>query len=242
MTQYNPNVTYNQGNAISFRSYLSKVFGITALGILISSIISVVVSMNIYSIAAALGSSFGTVSLVLIVAELAVALIFSFGLRKMSKAGAWVCYIAYCVLTGLTLSTVLAIYEVGSVVFAFVATTILFGCMAFIGHTTRMDLTRFGTILTAGLVAIIITSLLNALFFKSSTINYIMIVVGVIVFLGIIAYDVQKLQRYYNEGSIDPEFGEKMMIMGAFQAWCFTAVRRRLQGRRTAGNACRNQR
>lgn len=219
MTQFNSNISSNTGNTISFKTYLEKVFGISALGVLISTVVAFVTSANIYNIYAALGGGAPIATLVIFLAELGIAIYMSAALRKMSKSTAWACYIAYSVLTGLTLSLLFAVYEVGSIVFAFAAATILFACMAIIGHTTHIDITRFGSMFTIGLVAIIITSLLNLLFFRSSTINYIMAVVGVIIFLGIIAYDVQKLQRYYSEGSYDQEFGQKMMIMGAFELY-----------------------
>ena len=219
MTQFNSQMTSNPGNTISFKTYLERVFAITALGVGISAVVAFITSMNIYNILASLGNKASIAVLLLVFAELGVALYFSFGLRKMSKTTAWVCFVIYSVLTGLSLSMFLITYSIGSIAFAFIATTVLFVSMSVIGHTTRLDLTKYGTIFLGGLVAIIITGALNFFFFKSSTINYIMTVVGVLLFLVIIAYDVQKLQRYYAEGSYDQEFGEKMMIMGAFQLY-----------------------
>lgn len=219
MTQFNSNISSNTGNTISFKTYLEKVFGISAIGVLISGVIAFITSVNINTIYALLGVGAPIITLVIFVAEIGIAIYMSTALRKMSKSTAWTCYIAYSVFTGLSLSMLFSVYEVGSIVFAFVAATILFACMAIIGHTTRVDITRFGSMLSFGLIAIIITSLLNLFFFRSSMINYVMTVVGVIIFLGIVAYDVQKLQRYYNEGSYDQEFGDKMMIMGAFELY-----------------------
>ena len=218
MTQFNQDMS-NIGNTISFKTYLEKVFTISALGVFISGIVAFVASMNIYNIYVALGSGAILFTLIIFIGEIGIAIYMSTALRKMSKSTAWICYIIYSVLTGLSLSMLFAIYEVGSIVFAFVSTTILFASMAIIGHTTHVDITRFGSMFKVGLLAIIITSILNLLLFRSSMINYIMAVVGVIIFLGIIAYDVQKLQRYYSEGSYDKEFGEKIMIMGAFELY-----------------------
>lgn len=216
MTQYNPN-TVSRGT-ISFKTYLSKVFSISALGVLISGIVSFIASSNIYNFYRVVAN--GPMAVLLICfAEIGIAIYMTAALQKMSKTTMWICYIAYSVLTGLTLSIIFASYEVGSIVFAFLATAILFASMAFIGRTTNVDITRFGSMLTAGLLAIIITSLLNMLFFRSATINYFMAVIGVIIFLAIIAYDVQKLQRYYDQGMYDQEFAEKIMIMGAFELY-----------------------
>lgn len=215
MTQFNSN-TYNS-NAISFRTFLEKVFSTMAIGLLISGAVAFLVGYNYMSIVYAIGiEKFSLLMIVAIIAELVVGVLFSARLMKMSRGAAWGCYIAYSALTGLSLALIIQNYTTGSVVFAFAATIILFACMAIIGHTTKVDLTSFSTLLMVGLLAIIITSLLNALIFKSEMINYIITVVGVIIFLALIAYDIQKLRMFYERGSMDAEFSEKMMIFGAF--------------------------
>lgn len=214
MTQYNPNATFESG--ISFRSFLSKVFSTLAIGLAISGVVAFLVASNFETILYALGSSFTIIMLVAIIAELVVGIMFTARLMKMSKGEAWTCYIIYSILTGLSLALIIQGYTSGSVVFAFIATVILFACMAIIGHTTRIDLTRFTSMFMVGLVAILITSLLNALLFKSVMVNYVITIVGVIVFLGLIAYDMQKLRQLYESGYMNQEFEEKMKIYGAF--------------------------
>lgn len=218
MTQFNSNIYDN--NVVSFRTFLSKVFSTMAVGLLISGVVAFLVATNYYQIVTAVGiNTFGTVLLIAIFAELGVGIYFSARLMKMSKTSAWICYVVYSALTGLSLALVVQSYTTGTVLFAFVSTVILFACMAVIGHTTNVDLTRFGSMFMVGLIAIIITSLLNALIFKSEMINYIMAVVGVVIFLGLIAYDMQKLRALYQRGSMDFEFQEKMMLFGAFSLY-----------------------
>lgn len=215
MTQFNPNV-YG-GNSITFKSFLSNVFSKLSIGLGISGLVAFLVGANFYSIAEFVGvERFYIFIIVALIAELVVGITFSARLMKMSKGAAWGCYIAYSALTGLSLALIVQGYTTGSVVFAFVATVILFACMAIIGHNSKADLTSIGSMSLSGLIAIIITSLLNALFFKSAMINYIITFVGVIIFLALIAYDMQKLRRLYDRGMMDGEFGEKMMIYGAF--------------------------
>lgn len=217
MTQFNSNVYDN--NVGTFREFLNKVFSIMALGLAISGIVAFVVSVNFYNIVYLFGNSFYIFMLVCLFAELGVGIYFSARLMKMSKTTAWVCYIVYSALTGLSLAIIIEGYTASSVLFAFVATVILFVCMAVIGHTTKVDLSRFSSIFMVGLIAIIITSLLNMLFFHSATINYVMTFVGVLVFLGLIAYDMQKLREIYYQGGIDTEIHEKMMLYGAFSLY-----------------------
>lgn len=218
MTQFNSNV-YNN-NIVTFKTFLSRVFSTMAIGLFISGVVAFLVSVNFYSIVLAIGyETFSTLLLVAIIAELVVGILFSTRLMKMSKTSAWLCYIIYSILTGLSLALVIQSYTTGTVVFAFVSTVILFVCMSIIGHTTNIDLTRFSSIFRVGLIAIIISSLLNALLFKSVMINYIMSVVGVLIFLGLIAYDMQKLRALYSQGTMDVGFQDKMMLFGAFSLY-----------------------
>lgn len=217
MTQFNSNVYDN--NIVSFRTFLNKVFQTMAIGLAISGIVAFLVSINFYNIVYALGDSFYIFMLICVFGELGVGIYFSARLMKMSKNTAWICYVIYSTLTGLSLAIIVQGYTMGSVLFAFISTVILFVCMAIIGHTTRIDLSRFSSIFMVGLIAIIITSLLNAFFFRSVMLNYVMAVVGILVFLGLIAYDMQKLRAIYNQGAYDLEFQEKMMLYGAFSLY-----------------------
>lgn len=213
MTQYNSNVYDN--NTISFREFLNKVFSTMAIGLLISGVVAWFGSSFYLSIV----MKFPAILIISVIAELVVGLYFSARLFKMEKATAWTCYIIYSILTGLSLSLIIRTYTTGTVVFAFISTVILFVCMSVIGHTTKIDLTRFGSLIMVGLVAIMITSLLNLLLFKSEMLNYTMTVVGVLIFLLLIAYDMQKLKTFYERGSFDVGFQEKMMLLGAFSLY-----------------------
>lgn len=136
----------------------------------------------------------------------------------MSLSAAWTCYIMYSALLGISLSSIFWTYDLGSIVWAFGTTAILFGCMSFIGHTTKMDLSKFSTIFMAGLLAIIISSLLN-MFIRSATLDRMTTILGVVIFLGLIAYDMQMLRRYYELGNRDFSMQNKVMIYGAFQLY-----------------------
>lgn len=164
--------------------------------------------------------SLGIVGLLAFVGlELGVAFFFNFRLRQMSKTTAWICYVVYAFLTGISLSSLVMFYTPGSVLFAFISTAVLFGCMAIIGHTTNLDLTRFSSLMFAGLIGIIVTTLLNVFIFHSSTLDMMITFVSMLIFLGIIAYDMQMLRNYYSSSFSDAQMGEKMMIFGAFQLY-----------------------
>lgn len=197
---------------LTFRDYLTKVFTSLGLGLAIST-----VSAFLFISLGIMYTSFGTsLMMVSIFVELGVAFFFGARLTKMSKATAWTCYIMYSIMTGISLSAIISMYSYGSVVFAFGATTILFVCMSIIGHTTKLDLTKFSTLLLAGLISLIVMSLLNSFIFRSARLDYSLMLIGVLIFLGLIAYDVQKLRYYYDLGQYDVQMQEKIMIYGAF--------------------------
>lgn len=204
---------------LTFSDYLNKTFVTLGAGLAISTIIALLVSNNIYYILYALGG-FGTfLMLGVIVGELGVAIYFSRRLPSMSKSTAWACYIVYAVLTGLSLSTIFAVYDLGSIVFALASTCILFVCMSIIGSTTKIDFSNYRSLFATGLIAMIIISLLNGLLFHFYFLDLIMMYIGVIIFLGLIAYDIQKLRDLYSSSFYDSEMGEKMMIYGAFELY-----------------------
>ena len=204
---------------LTFSDYLNKTFVTLGAGLAISTIIAFLVSNNIYYIIYSLGSIASFVMIAVIVGELGVAIFFGSRLMSMSKSTAWGCYIVYAILTGLSLSTIFAAYDLGSIVFALASTCILFVCMAVIGRTTKVDFSNFRTLFSTGLIAMIIMSLLNGLLFHLYFIDLIMMYLGVIIFLGLIAYDIQKLRDIYSSSFTNSEMGEKMMIYGAFELY-----------------------
>lgn len=120
-------------------------------------------------------------------------------------------YYSFTGVLGLSLSSVFAIYSATSIVEAFLTTTLLFGTMAAYGTITKRDLSGLGSLLFFGLIGVIIASLVN-MFFMSSLFSLIISVVGIIVFLGLTAYDVQTAKRIYAETGGDARYGIKFAI------------------------------
>lgn len=207
--------TYTERN-LTFRTFLNQTFFVMALGLLISALFAFLATLLLKIIPPQI---FIFVVLGSVIVEFAVAMIFSLRLMSMSKTTAWICYILYCALTGISLSMILQIYTLGSASFAFLSTVILFVCMAIIGHTTKADLSKLGTLLFAGLIAVLIISLINIFFIHSQLIEIGVCYLGIFIFLGLIAYDVRKLRDLYNHGLNDNELSEKLMIYGAFQLY-----------------------
>jgi FtsH-binding integral membrane protein len=139
---------------------------------------------------------FGTpaVFLVLLVAELALVFALSFGVMRMSPGAAAGIFLVYSLLNGLTLSGIAFAYARATVATAFVVAAVMFGAMSIVGMTTRRDLTSLGGLLSMALIGIIIASVLN-LFLRSSNLNFAISIIGVIVFVGLTAWDTQKLKQ-----------------------------------------------
>jgi hypothetical protein len=123
-------------------------------------------------------------------------------------------FIVYSLLTGMSLSFIFVVYSVGSITSTFFITAGTFGAMAALGYTTSTDLTKFGSLLYMALFGIIIASVVNW-FLGSSGLDYIISILGVLIFTGLTAYDVQKIKRIGASTDYDGETRQKLVIMGA---------------------------
>ncbi len=179
------------GNVIEMSSLMSKVFMWLFVAIGISGITAFAVSTS----ETLLNMVFGNIAVffILAIAELILVIVLSRTIQKISYTTAIIGFIAYSIINGLTLSVVFLAYELGSIALVFFITAGLFGLMAFIGYTTSMDLSKIGNICMIGLIGIIIAGLIN-LFIGSSGLETIICIVGIVVFIGLTAYDIQKIK------------------------------------------------
>lgn len=156
-----------------------------------------------------------TLGWIVIFAPFGFVLIMSFGYQKLSSAALVMLFVAYSILMGMSLSFIFLVYELGSIGTTFAITAGMFGGMALLGYTTKTDLTKFGSILLMGLIGIIIASVVNIWLVQSSTMDWVISILGVLIFTGLTAYDVQKLKRIGNGIDNSSEPARKMTIMGA---------------------------
>lgn len=140
-------------------------------------------------------------------------MVMSFALNKLSYPALLALFIAYALINGISFSFIFMVYNIGSIVKVFLSTTALFAVMAIAGYSTRTDLSKLGTLLKIGLIGIVIAMLIN-FFMHSAQVDYIISVLGVIIFTGLTAYDVQKIKNLglQSEGST---LTSKLGIMGA---------------------------
>lgn len=155
----------------------------------------------------------------LIFGELALVLILSAAINKISFPVAGIMFVAYSILNGLTLSSLLLIYTMESVASTFFITAGTFGAMALYGHITNKDLSKIGSILMMALIGLIIASLVN-LFLGNSTLSLIISYVGVLIFVGLTAYDAQKIKNMITMyGTDTSDTNMKMALMGSLELY-----------------------
>lgn len=141
-------------------------------------------------------------------------LIMSFSFNRLSSFSLLLLFIAYSVLMGMSLSFIMLAYTSASIASTFFITAGTFGVMAFLGYTTKQDLTKFGSILVMALIGIILASVVN-IFLGNSMLDIIISCLGVLIFTGLTAYDVQKLKRIGSGVEYGSESTNKLAIMGA---------------------------
>ncbi len=189
---------------------ISKSFLWMCIGLLVTFVTGFGISSN----SRMLGNVFGSAFWVFIVLEFILVIVLSLRVMKMSPTSAKICFILYSFVSGLTFSSVFVAYELESIMFIFLLSSAIFGIMAFIGYKTNVDLTKLGFYFMIGLIAVIVVSLINV-FIGSNSLELVLCIICILLFLGITAHDVQKIKAL--ERSNLPE--DNLAIYGALQLY-----------------------
>jgi hypothetical protein len=198
------------------KTFLSSVFSWMFMGLLATAGMAWIFADNAY-LMSLLISETGSMSMlgwIVMLSPIGFVLLMSFGFQKLSSSALMLLFIAYSVIMGISLSFIFLAYSLGSIATTFVITAGMFGAMAVLGYTTKTDLTKFGSIMLMGLIGIIIASVVN-MFLGSATMDYIISFLGVLIFTGLTAYDVQKLKRIGAGLESGSESQRKLIVMGA---------------------------
>lgn len=191
-------------------AYMTKVYGWMFLGLAITAVVSYLTASSpalLHFLTANRMMFFA-----LMIGELALVGYLILRIQKLSAQTAILIFLTYAALNGLVFSVLLLIYTEASIAATFAITAGTFGIMSFIGYTTKTDLTSFGKLMFMGLIGVIIASVVNW-FVGSSMLYWLISYVGVAVFVGLIAYDTQKIKAYALIE--DEEMRKKGAIMGA---------------------------
>lgn len=132
---------------------------------------------------------------VIIILELAIVIFLGVRIQKMNPLTAKLSFILYSIVTGLTLSIIFVAFEITSIIFVFIITAIIFLIFALLGYFTKIDLSKYSTIFMMGLLGIIIATIVN-IFLNNAFFDIILSWIGIIIFVGLVAYDIQKIKRY----------------------------------------------
>jgi FtsH-binding integral membrane protein len=218
----NNNLEFNDGvyvndNAVS-KSFVSNVFAYMALALAISGALAYLFGTTDLIFSLVTRSGMTTLGWVVMFAPFAFILAMNFGFNKMSFTTLLAVFLGYAAVMGISLSFIFLVYDFGVITKVFFITAGLFGAMAFIGYTTKTDLTKFGGILMMAVIGIIIASVVN-MFMKSSQMDYIISCVGVLVFTGLTAYDVQKIKRIGAGVEFGTAEASKLALMGALSLY-----------------------
>ncbi|MDR3418510.1 MAG: Bax inhibitor-1/YccA family protein [Nevskia sp.] len=155
--------------------------------------------------------------LLVVLAPLGMVMFLSFRINKMSLATAQTTYWVYATTMGLSLAGIFMMYTGQSIARVFFISSATFGAMSLYGYTTKSDLTRWGSFLFMGLIGVIIASVVN-IFLKSSALQFAVSVMGVLVFVGLTAYDTQKIKEMYVYAEPGDTQGKKI-VMGALRLY-----------------------
>ena len=188
--------------------FLSKVFRWFGLGLLITFITAYFTSNSITM----LSLIFGTPLYIIIsIIEVVLAIFLVTRIRRMESTLTKISYIGYTILTGLTFSSIFIVYQMTSIIFVFLATAMVFLIFSILGRNTKIDLSKMGVFLFVGLLSIIILSLIN-IFIMNNTLDMLLCIVSIIIFIGYVYYDVNKIVNYYDDT-------DNMAIVGAFELY-----------------------
>jgi len=205
------------------RAYMLKVYNYMATGVLLTGIIALITfkfSAEVNSLGKIVAyTDFGNTIFfsgwrwLVMLAPLGIVFYMSFGINKMSAARAQTVFWVFAGLMGLSLSWIFMVYTPYSITRVFFITSGTFGAMSIYGYTTKRDLTKLGSFLMMGLIGIIIASVVNW-FMKSAMMYYVISILGVLIFVGLTAYDTQKIKNMYAASDTSELMGKKA-VMGA---------------------------
>ena len=209
------------------RAYMLKVYNYMASGVLLTGIISVLVfnlsgGMNIglgQNGLTGLTNPFGQLIFnsgfkwLVMLAPLGIVMYLSFGIAKMSASKAQSIFWVFATLMGASLASIFIVYTQMSIARVFFITSGTFGAMSIYGYTTKRDLTKLGSFLMMGLIGIIIASVVN-MFMRSGMMEFVISILGVLIFVGLTAYDTQKIKNMYMASDSGELMGKKA-VMGA---------------------------
>ncbi len=207
---YGSGSVVTQTNAVMRRVYVRMTIGL---------LLSALCALGVATSPAAMSLFFSSriVFWVMWIAMIAMAWIIPARLNRMSTGAVMGCFMIFAALMGVSLAPIFIAYSLGSIVSTFFITAGTFGAMSVYGYFTKSDLSKMGTYLIMGLFGLIIASVVN-IFLHSSQLSWIVSIVGVLIFVGLTAWDTQSIKRMA-AANLDPAMADKLATMGAMSLY-----------------------
>jgi uncharacterized protein len=206
------------------KNFMANVFAYMFLALGVSALFAYLFATNLQLLqylVSSTGRGLNALGYIVMFAPLGFVLLMSFGYQRLSAPVLVLLFVIYSALTGISFAFILLQFTSGTILACFLSAAAMFGLMAFMGYTTKQDLTKFGRILFMGLIGIIVASLIN-LFMGNSTLDYLISFIGVMIFTGLTAYDVQKLKNIgagIQYADVPASDVKKVSILGALNLY-----------------------
>jgi FtsH-binding integral membrane protein len=203
------------------RDFIKSVYNYMFAALTISGVISYFIGTNPVLLASLFMTASGGVSMVFYVvlfSPIVISLVMAGGFNKFSFGTLMALFVLYAVLLGMSLSVLFMAYSTSTLATTFLLTAGSFGFMAFLGYTTKTDLTKFGSLLYRLLFGVIISSVVN-MFLGSSGFDYIISLVSVFIFTGLVAYEMQMIKNMAHQAQMDGTLRQKLALFAGFQLY-----------------------
>lgn len=201
---------YDNAARVDVDSVMIKMFAFTFVALLVTAGTAMFINPMV-AIRFMMGGTFWLI----FIAELAIVIVGNMAISKNMPVLAGALYLVYSVINGVTLSIIFLVYTASSISSVFFITACMFGVMSIIGYTTKMDLSGIGSICLMGLVGIVLASIVN-MFMKNSGLDFAIAIIGVIIFVGLTAWDVQKAKQMAASGYLSEN---TVALFGAFNLY-----------------------
>jgi FtsH-binding integral membrane protein len=203
------------------RDFIKSVYNYMFAALTISGVISYFIGTNPALLASLFMTASGGVSIffyVILFSPILISFAMAGGFNKFSFGTLMALFVIYAVLLGMSLSVLFMAYSTGTLATTFLMTAGSFGFMAFLGYTTKTDLAKFGSLLYMLLFGVIISSLVN-MFLGSSGFDYIISLVSVFIFTGLVAYEMQMIKNMAYQAEMDGTLRQKLALFAGFQLY-----------------------
>jgi FtsH-binding integral membrane protein len=196
------------------RKHMLRVYNYMAIGLVLTGLVAFVVGTTPALYVPIFSSP---LKWVVMLAPLAFVLFFSFRIQSMSAGAAQMMFWAFCAVMGLSLASVFLVFTGTSIARTFFIAATMFGATSLYGYTTKRDLANVGSFLMMGLIGVVIASIVN-IFLGSSALQFAISIIGILVFVGLTAWDTQNIKEQYAE-NYDQESQQKLAVFGALSLY-----------------------